>query len=115
VPVLSGEEQDTGRWSTIFRVRQTPKRVLLLLPETRASIWSDSRPRRCRPPRQGSTVAVRGPSEPCHTRRQWSVVVGCRRVEIFQLGFTPGPATRGRPPSDAKDHAQGARSGIGVR
>lgn len=119
MPVLSGEEQDPGRRRAVFRVGQTPQRVLLLLPETRTSVRSGRRRRRrrgCRAPRQGTTVAVRGPPEPRHTRRRRSAVVGGRRVEVVQLGHAAGPATRGRrPPSVAKDHAQRAGPGVGVR
>jgi len=116
VPVLSGEEQDPGRRRAIFCVGQTSQRVLLLLPETRAGVRSNRRCRRSRCPScQGPAIAVRGPSEPRHTHRRWSTVVGRRRVEIVQLGHASGPAARGRPPSDAKDHAQGAGPSFGVR
>jgi len=35
-------------------------------------------------------------------------------VEVIQLGFTSSPTTCGWPPSDAEDHAQGARPGVGI-
>lgn len=37
-------------------------------------------------------------------------------MEIVQLGHTAGPTSRGRrPPSIAKDHAQGAGPSVGIR